>query len=194
MVKISGGQLRGRQLQTPTDLRVRPTTGRVRESLFAILGTRLHGGWALDLFAGSGLLGIEAISRGVQRAVFVEQELPIAALIRHNLHSCGVETRGTVVTSSVLHPGLNGLVQTAAQHHFGSFAPVDLVFMDPPYGQGLVPVALGILAHSTLLAPGAVAVAEHEPGGEGNRMEKKWHPLQIRQYGDTRISFWQWKG
>ncbi|MBF0429523.1 MAG: 16S rRNA (guanine(966)-N(2))-methyltransferase RsmD [Magnetococcales bacterium] len=194
MVKISGGQLRGRMVQTPMDLRVRPTTGRVRESLFSILGDRINGAWVLDLFAGSGLLGIEALSRGAQGALFVERDLKIADLIRHNLRTCGIDFFGEVVGVSALHPGLDETVQRAASIKFGTFSPFELVFMDPPYRQGMVPSALKLLSRSALLVPGAVVVAEHEAGGEGKEPLLAWHPLQNREYGDTRISFWQWRG
>ncbi|MBF0126666.1 MAG: 16S rRNA (guanine(966)-N(2))-methyltransferase RsmD [Magnetococcales bacterium] len=194
MVRVTGGGLRGRVLQTPRDQRVRPTTGRAREALFAMLGERVTGAWALDLFAGSGVLGLETLSRGGGGALFVEQDGSIAELIRLNLRACGMETRGEVVTASVLHPGLVGQVQQGAMRRFGQVPAIGLVFMDPPYGRGLVPAALEMLAHSPLLAPKAVVVAEHEPGGEGKALQGAWHPLQNRAYGDTRISFWQWRG
>lgn len=192
MLKISGGQLRGITLKTPMDQRVRPTTGRVREALFSILGNRIMGAWVLDLFAGSGLLGLEAISRGANGGVFVERDLAIVDLIRHNLTKCKMAGRGEVLSCCVLNPALGRLVRQAACQRFGTFSPIDLVLLDPPYGQGLVPTALKALAQTDLLAPQAVAVAEHEPGGEGKESLDAWQLLQNRSYGDTRISFWQW--
>ncbi len=192
MVRISGGRLRGRVLQTPTDLRVRPTTGRVRESLFAMLGSRLVGAKVLDLFAGSGLLGMEALSRGGAVALFVEQEPNNAALIRHNLKLCGVDAHGEVVVGSVGHSGLGGVIDRTASNRFGPSAPFDVVFMDPPYGQGLLPVAMEMLSMSDLLRRESLIVAEHEPELDKKAIPGFCTPLQNRHYGDTHISFWQW--
>ncbi|MBF0190839.1 MAG: 16S rRNA (guanine(966)-N(2))-methyltransferase RsmD [Magnetococcales bacterium] len=193
-MRVSGGRLRGRRVETPPDERVRPTTGRMRETLFSILGGRVERAWVLDLFAGSGVLGIEALSRGGRGAVFVESDPAIAALIRANLLGCGVGDEGIVIGESVLRPGLDRMVPQFAQTRFGRFTPFDLVFLDPPYRQGLVGSTLDMLADSGLLAPGAVAVAEHETGGLGKGVAPVWRPLQNRRHGDSQVSFWQWKG
>ncbi|MBF0213899.1 MAG: 16S rRNA (guanine(966)-N(2))-methyltransferase RsmD [Magnetococcales bacterium] len=194
MVRVSGGRLRGRGLLTPEDQRVRPTTGRMRETLFSMLGERIAGAWVLDLFAGSGVLGIESLSRGAQGAWFVEQDPAIARMIRANLQGCGVAEQSGVIEDSVVRPALGEMVRRAVQSRCGAFVPFDLVLMDPPYRQGLVPITLERLADSTLLAPGAVAVAEHESGGVGKGVAPVWRPMQNRRHGETQISFWQWNG
>ncbi|MBF0273411.1 MAG: 16S rRNA (guanine(966)-N(2))-methyltransferase RsmD [Magnetococcales bacterium] len=195
MVRVSGGSLRGKRVETPPDERVRPTTGRMRETLFSILGSRrLDGAWVLDLFAGSGVLGIEALSRGARGAFFVESDPVVATLIRANLLGCGVENAGAVIGESVLRPGLDRIVHQVGQTRFGRFTPFDLVFLDPPYRHGLVASTLAMLADSGMLIPGAVAVAEHEAGGVGKEVSPVWRPLQNRRHGETQISFWQWKG
>lgn len=194
MVRVSGGALRGRGLLTPDDRSVRPTTGRMRETLFSMLGERLVGAWVLDLFAGSGLLGIEAVSRGALGAFFVEKDPAIAARIRANVRSCGLAEQGEVIEESALRPGLDVRVQQAARTRFGVFTPFALVLMDPPYRQGLVATTLDLLAATALLAPGAVAVAEHEVGGVGKGVAPLWRPMQNRRHGETQISFWQWSG
>ncbi|MBF0614769.1 MAG: 16S rRNA (guanine(966)-N(2))-methyltransferase RsmD [Magnetococcales bacterium] len=194
MVKIAGGRLRGRTLQTPRDARVRPTTGRMREMLFSMLGARLPGAWVLDLFAGSGVFGIEAVSRGARGAVLVENDPQVASLIRANLQACRVSELALLVEASVLRPGLDLLLARWLPEHFGHPVAFDLIFMDPPYGQGAVAATLEMLASSTLMAPGCLAVAEHEAGGVAKGVAPAWHPMHNRRQGETQISFWQWSG
>ncbi|MBF0626756.1 MAG: 16S rRNA (guanine(966)-N(2))-methyltransferase RsmD [Magnetococcales bacterium] len=194
MVRVSGGSLRGRGLLTPPDERVRPTTGRMREMIFSILGSRLIGARVLDLFAGSGVLGIESVSRGAASACFVELDRGVARLLHANLVSCGIEHASTLIEDSVVRPGVDERIQRDLKIRCNVFAPFDLLFMDPPYRQGLVPATLEMLAASTLLAPGAVAVAEHEAGIVGKGVAPAWRPMQNRRHGETQISFWQWSG
>ncbi|MBF0341338.1 MAG: 16S rRNA (guanine(966)-N(2))-methyltransferase RsmD [Magnetococcales bacterium] len=194
MVRVGAGSLRGRVLATPADERVRPTTGRMREALFSMLGERLAGAWVLDLYAGSGILGIESISRGARGAWFVEADPGVAAAIRGNLSACGVEARTGLVESLVLQSGLAGLLRGRAEARFGLFSPFDLILMDPPYRRGLVPPTMEMLAASALLAPGALAVAEHEPGAVAKGVAPDWRPMHNRRHGETQVSFWQWRG
>lgn len=162
--------------------------------LFSILGTRLQGAWVLDLFAGSGILGIEALSRGARALVAVEQDPSVAALIRSSLHTCRIAHQALLVEESVMRPGLDQLLIQRMQAQFGCLAPFDLVFMDPPYHLGLVAATLERLAASTLIAPGGVAVAEHEAGSLPKGVAPTWHPMHNRRQGDSQVSFWQWSG
>ncbi|MBF0295175.1 MAG: 16S rRNA (guanine(966)-N(2))-methyltransferase RsmD [Magnetococcales bacterium] len=194
MVRITGGELRGRLLRNVPDQGVRPTTGRVREAVFSMLGERVRGAWVMDLFAGSGVMGLEALSRGARGALFVEREGRVAERLRNNLSDCRMEARGEVVHVSVLAADLEGVVRRAFGRRFGEWAPFDLLFMDPPYGRGLIPATLDALSRAPgLLAADALVVAEHEPGGEGRVTAQGWHPVQQRRHGDTRIAIWRWQ-
>jgi 16S rRNA (guanine966-N2)-methyltransferase len=176
-----GGRLRGLAL---ADLgagdpaaHLRPTSDRVRESLFNILqggryGTPIAGARVLDLFAGTGALGLEALSRGAAFATFVESGATALALLRQNIAKTRTETETTVLPRDATHPG-------AGQPH-------DLVFLDPPYGKGLGEQALTAAQSQGWLAPEALIVWEERtpmPAPEG------FTPLETRRYGDTHITF-----
>jgi len=155
-VRIVAGKYRGRRLRVPPGSAVRPTADRARETLFNVLA---HGGWGeggldpvqgatvLDAFAGCGALGIEALSRGARRAHFLDSDRDAVAVIRANLDTLGTADSGIVRRANALKPPP---------------APraCDLVFLDPPYGEGLAAPALAALAEQGWIAPGALAVAE----------------------------------
>ena len=157
----------------------RPTTDRVRESLFNVLVARmdLHGASVLDLYAGSGALGLEALSRGAATAMFVESDQRAAAVIDRNIKTLGVTgatlRRGTV--ASVLAAG----AETAA----------DLIFADPPYDMGGAEVneVLTALTARGWTAEGSVVVVERAASGPELAWPHEWQPWQARRYGDTRL-------
>jgi 16S rRNA (guanine966-N2)-methyltransferase len=169
-VRVVAGEFRGRRLAAPRGARTRPTADRVREALFSMLGD-VSGAGVLDLYAGSGALGIEALSRGAESAVFVERDARAAAVIERNLASLGLDQR--VVTQDVKR----FLVRAE-----GMF---DLVFCDPPYdsASGLA----GPLAeHLPALTPeGARIVTESD---KRTPLELPFPLLRERTYGDTRIA------
>ena len=158
-MRIVGGRLARRTLDAPKGDRTRPTTDRVREALFNLLGARLApgsspgqalGGAAVaDLFAGSGALGLEAISRGAARATFVERHGPTLAVARRNAEALGVLDRAAFVRADA--------VKTLRR---GGLGPFDLVLADPPYDLPALP-DLPALARPAL-APGGVVVLEHD--------------------------------
>jgi 16S rRNA (guanine966-N2)-methyltransferase len=175
-LRVTGGELRGRRLRTP-GAGVRPSADRVRESLFARLGS-LEGARVLDLYAGSGALGIEALSRGAPCAVFVERSPRSLAVLRGNLASLGLQGRARVVAGDATR-----CVRRLAQ----GGERFDLVLLDPPYASGEAPRALAALRDAGILAPGATLVIE-----SGRR-----HPVphvegfaarDERRYGDTLIT------
>lgn len=183
-MRIVAGTARGRRLTAPRGNRVRPTADRVKEALFSIL-TAASGGpdgcRVLDLCAGTGNLGIEALSRGAAAAVFVDSSRDSAAVIRRNLELTGFTDRGTVLVQDAL-----GALRTL-ESRGGTF---DLVFLDPPYGQEILPPVLERLGSSPLLAPGAVVVAEHA-AREG--LAERYGTLErtgLRTYGDTTLAFY----
>ena len=177
-MRVTGGALRGRSIRVPAGRGVRPTTDRVRESLFAILGP-LEGARVLDVFAGSGSLGIEALSRGASHADFIERSAPALACLRRNLDSLGLAGQSRVQRGDARSVLARFRRQTSAGE-----APYDLVLMDPPYESPEGPEALKALAGSGLLAADSVVVFEasrrHPPGGAHGLVE-----LDRRTYGDT---------
>lgn len=147
---MTGGALGGRVLVAPAGRSVRPTTDRVREAVFARLG-EIEGARALDLYAGTGALGIEALSRGASRAVFVERARPALDALRRNVDALGLAARARIVAREV----------AAALADLGRAGErFDLVFVDPPYGTGEDERALRAALAAGVLAAGAVVVVE----------------------------------
>ena len=190
LVRISGGLLRGRLLHVPTDGWIRPTMGRVRESLFSMLAHHVADATALDLFAGCGLLGLEALSRGARTLFFVDLERKAVQSIEKNVTLCGVHARSVILHGDALHHHTLDKITTWTKQHPEGHKQFNLVFLDPPYRLGLVTSATRLLEQSRLLAPGAIIVAEQEAETEPEPA-LSWQLLQNRRYGDTRIIFWQ---
>ena len=181
-MRIVGGQFRGRPLAAPGDDRTRPTSDRVRESVFNILSHgipdfELDGAKVLDLFAGTGALGLEALSRGAAFCLFVEEDAEARALIRRNVEALEL-TGGTKIfrrDATDLGPaGRNG--------------GFTLVFLDPPYGQGLAERALVSAAAGGWLEPGAVAVIE-ERKDAAVAWPAGFVELDRRAWGETQAVF-----
>jgi 16S rRNA (guanine966-N2)-methyltransferase len=175
---VIGGVAGGRRLVVPPR-GTRPTTDRVRESLFNILTARLDltGLSVLDLYAGSGALGLEALSRGAASALFVESDQRSAAVIDRNISALGLA--GATVR--------RGSVATVLAS--GATAPVDLVLADPPYdvGAGEVESVLVALGSHGWVAQGTVAVVERAAAGPSLTWPAGWAPWPARVYGDTRL-------
>jgi 16S rRNA (guanine966-N2)-methyltransferase len=180
-MRVVGGELRGRPLATPRDNAIRPTTDRTREAVFNMLahrfGDRLEGARVLDLFAGTGALGIEALSRGAAYCVFIEESAEGRGLIRTNVESFGLTGR-----TKIFRRDATGLGDA------GTLGPFGLVFADPPYGNGLGEKALRSARAGGWLAAGALCVVEEaataafEPGPGFSIVEE-------RSYGETVIHF-----
>ena len=181
-MRIVGGKLRGRALATPANDAIRPTSDRVRESIFNILahgvdGFDLEGARVVDMFAGTGALGLEALSRGAVYGLFVEEAPEARALIRQNIEAFGLTgvTRIFRRDATDLGPA-------------GNMAQFSLAFLDPPYGKGLGEKGLVSLRDGGWLTPGAVIVVEERanspvilPGG--------FTELDRRTWGDTQVVF-----
>lgn len=181
-MRVVAGRFRGRALQAPDDMSVRPTSDRVRESVFNILthgieGFSLNGARVIDLFAGTGALGIEAVSRGAAYCLFVEEAPDARALIRKNVEAMGLtgETRIFRRDATDLGPA-------------GNMEPYDLAFLDPPYDKGLGEKALAGLAEGKWLTPGAICMLE-ERAGTDVVIPAAFELLDTRTYGDTDVRF-----
>lgn len=182
-MRVVGGEFRGRPLAAPKTQEIRPSSDRLRQTLFDILahghGDRLKGGRVLDLFAGTGALGIEALSRGASYALFVEEGVEARGLIRTNIESLGLTGRSRVFRRDATRLGEAGTV-----------APFDLVFADPPYGKGLGEAAFASARKGGWLKPDALCVLE-ESGKAVLEPVEGFVEVDQRIVGDSRLIFYR---
>ncbi|MBL8588703.1 MAG: 16S rRNA (guanine(966)-N(2))-methyltransferase RsmD [Methylobacteriaceae bacterium] len=179
-MRIVGGTWRGRRLTGPSGEAIRPTSDRLREAIFNVLAhghdDACAGARVIDLFAGTGAFGLEALSRGASHALFVDQGAEARALIRANVEALGAGgvTRIFRRDATKLGPRQD--------------APSTLAFLDPPYGKGLAPLALASLRDGGWLAPGALVLVE-EAGEQTLPEIDGFTRLERRDYGDTQVTF-----
>ncbi|MCV7067798.1 16S rRNA (guanine(966)-N(2))-methyltransferase RsmD [Mycolicibacterium farcinogenes] len=178
MTRIIAGALGGRRIAVPRS-GTRPTSDRVREAVFNALSARLDftGLSVLDLYAGSGALGLEALSRGAGWALFVESDARAAAVIAENIAALGV--RAATVRRGSVDTVLSG----------GTTRPVDLVFADPPYDldDAAVDAMLTLLARAGWVRGGSYVLVERRASGQPVSWPEGWDALSARRYGDTRV-------
>lgn len=183
-MRIIGGWLGSRTLEAPPGLATRPTSDRLRETLFNVLAPRIEGAALLDLYAGSGAVGIEALSRGAARVVSVERAAPAVKVLRANLARLGIENNVEVYAGAV----------SAFLRRSVADAGFDVVFLDPPYDAEMeYRAALGLLggAAEAMLSAGAVVVAEHR---KKQNLEGRYGVLaraRLLEQGDASLSFYQ---
>ncbi len=176
-MRVTGGTGRGRRLKAPAGSRVRPTSDKVKQALFNILGDRVADASFLDLFAGAGGIGIEALSRGAGRVVFVDASRSSLDLVNQNIGQTGFEERSHAVLAKV---------ESFLKKPSG---PYDIVFLDPPYEEEMRPL-LELVAGSGILKPGSIVIAEHfkkqtSPAGAGGLTL-----YREAKYGDTVLAFY----
>ena len=180
-MRIVGGRFRGRALATPRTRDIRPTSDRLRESLFNILahayGDLVTGARVLDLFAGTGALGFEAMSRGAAFALFVDEGAEARALIRENVAALGLGGATKILRRDATKLGAAYPIE-----------PFSLVFLDPPYGRGLAAPALGSARAGGWLAPDALIVVEEAADAAFNA-PKGFTEIERRRYDDTELVF-----
>lgn len=177
-MRVTGGSLGSRRVHAPRGRAVRPTTGRVREALFSILGARVVDARVLDLYAGTGALGFEALSRGASAATFVEAHRPTAAAIVRTAEQLGVSDRARVLAVAA---------ERAPRLVEGRY---DVVFADPPYAYAFPYAIVGGLRAAGCVDPETTIVYEHAPRtepplGQGVRT------VRTERYGDVALSFVQ---
>jgi 16S rRNA (guanine966-N2)-methyltransferase len=185
-MRIVAGKFKGRTIEGPASLATRPTSDRVRESLFNILAHgiesfALEGARVMDLFAGTGALGLEALSRGAKFCQFVEEDAEARGIIRNNADGCGAIGQCKIWRRDATDLGL-----CAPQ------SPFDLVFIDPPYNKGLGEKAIASLLAGQWLSLGAIVVLE-ESAKAAVRDELGLKLLDSRSYGDTLVRIYQHK-
>ena len=178
-MRVIGGRLRGKRLASFKGKHIRPTSDRVKEAIFNIISSNLEkGSSVIDLFAGTGNLGIEALSRGAGRVIFVEKDMSSVGIIRKNLENCGIGKEAEIIRMDVKK------ALPAIEKKDGH---IDVIFLDPPYDQGLVDETLQLLGESPLMS-GALIIAEHSLTEEIKESYGGIKMIDSRKYGDTAVS------
>ncbi len=178
-MRIIAGQRRGKRLFTPLNRSIRPTTDRLRETIFNILGPLSAEAVVLDLFAGTGAMGIEALSRGAGAAWFIDQSAAAVSLIQRNIDACDFSRQARVVRWDACREPSPQIGLPAC----------NLAFMDPPYAQGLVAPALACWTRSAVLPPRAVLILEHALHEPLPPLAPSWSAVDQRRYGKSLVSF-----
>lgn len=182
-MRIISGTYRGLHLATLKGGKLRPTSDQLRETLFDVLGPRVEGSRFLDAYAGSGAVGIEALSRGAGEVVFIEHHRPAAALIRQNLATLKIESGYHVMTCQV-SIGLERLAEEGSQF--------DYVFLDPPYDQiREYHHALRQLSRAMLIQPSSLVVAEHSRYVILEEAYGNLHRSRLIRHGDAQLGFYR---
>ncbi len=186
-MRVIAGIYRSRILKSLKGLALRPTSDRLRETLFNVLVPNIAGCRFVDLFAGTGAIGIEALSRGAAEVVFIENHAPAATLIRRNLESLGITTGVTVLAVDALR----GLAMLAAGKNSGAPA-FDCIFLDPPYAAAEdYSRVLEFLGSADLLAPGGIAIAEHRRNFDLREEAGALRRFRVLRQGDAALSFYR---
>ncbi|MCX8996300.1 16S rRNA (guanine(966)-N(2))-methyltransferase RsmD [Rhizobiaceae bacterium BDR2-2] len=184
-MRIVGGEFRGRTLATPKSSAIRPTVDRTRESLFNILThaypEALDGTRMIDAFAGTGAVGLEALSRGCRHALFVESGVEGRALLWENIDAFGLHGRTRILRRDATRLG-----------SLGNLEPFHLMFADPPYGKGLGEQALRAAHEGGWLVPGALAILEERADVEP-QVYNAFQRLETRTFGDTKMHFYRYQ-
>lgn len=171
-MRVITGSARGRRLKTPEDYDIRPTTDNVKESVFNIIQFDIEGRKVLDLFAGTGQLGIECLSRGAQSAVFVDQSKEAVKIIKENLKSCGM-------TATVFQQDAAGFLRGC-----GKF---DLIFIDPPYDSDMYESTLKIINLVDILSDGGIIICEARREKALPEMTAPYGMRREYRYGKVKI-------
>lgn len=186
-MRVIAGTYRSRILKSLKGLALRPTSDRLRQTLFNVLGPAVAGSRFLDLFAGTGAIGIEALSRGAAEVVFVENHAPATTLIRRNLQSLGIRKGATVRATDAIR----GLERLASNEKKES-SQYDYVFLDPPYDAAKdYARVLESLGSGNLVAPGGVVIAEHRRKFELPEEMGALQCYRVLKQGDAALSFYR---
>lgn len=183
-MRITGGQVKGRLLASLRGLNIRPTSDRVREAIFSLIGQDVTGLKVLDLFAGTGSLGIEALSRGASWSLFVDNSIQSTKIIKKNLALCGYESFGFILKRDLTRglPWKNALMKKK----------IDLVLIDPPYGKKFIPPLMKELVDREILASPAVLITESSKSESLPVASEKLQVVKTRTYGETKIDVYRY--
>ena len=171
-MRVISGRCRGRKLAEPSGMEVRPTTDMVKEALFNIIQFDIEGRRVLDMFAGTGQLGIEALSRGAAGCVFLDASRDSVRLVKENLRRCGLTAQ---------------VIQCDAVGYLRPGMAFDLVFIDPPYDSGLAAQAVRAVVSFDILSKGGIMVCETRADAPVPELPEGWGSVKTYRYGKTRL-------
>lgn len=180
-MRVISGTAKGRPLKSVPGISTRPTTDKVKEAIFSVVGPYFNGGKVLDLFAGSGALGIEALSRGMDEGIFIDLDRTSVQIIRHNLAACGFIDRAEVYRNDAV----KALKQLAKRE-----MRFDLLFLDPPYRIKNMDELLQQVDELGLMAEQATIVIEHDSGHHYPEWINDFQQIRHAEYGETGITYY----
>ncbi|MCC5911984.1 MAG: 16S rRNA (guanine(966)-N(2))-methyltransferase RsmD [Clostridiaceae bacterium] len=183
-MRIIAGKARGHRLETPSNLKIRPTTDRIKESIFNIIQKHLYDSIVIDLFSGTGNLGIEALSRNSNKAYFVDNSQESIDIIKSNLDKTRLRDQGEVIRGDV-RVALNKIASKGVQ--------ADIIFMDPPYKKGLVIPTLEGIQSANLLKASGIIVIDHDKTEDLPEEINELIKYRSKGYGNTTVSFYKQK-
>lgn len=178
-MRIIAGECGGRRLFAPPGMSTRPTADRVKEAIFSVLLPYIPGAQVLDLFAGSGALALESLSRGANSAVLVDRDPKALEVIRRNVELCGMAGRVKIKKGQAVS------VLSTLETKF------DLIFLDPPYNKGHVSAIEPLLLSKKVLAPGAIVVLETSTKNGETFTDWRWEQYKNSSYGDTAVLYYR---
>ena len=182
-MRVIAGKYRSRRLKGPGGMHLRPTSDRLRETIFDILGTSVQDSFFVDLYAGTGAIGIEAVSRGARETIFIESHKAGAKLVRQNLESLGIRDGVEVIEADVV----KGLEKLATRHMVADF-----VFLDPPYQEGEEHLrVLEFLDESHLISPYGMVIVEHHRFMDLPDRFERLERTRLLEQGDAALSFYR---
>lgn len=182
-MRVIAGEAKGRTLKAVPGKNTRPTTDKVKEAIFSMIGPYFDGGMALDLFAGTGGLGIEAWSRGVAHTVFVDREKISVDIIRQNVETAKMGSAAEIYRNDA-ERALKALAKRGQKFR--------LVFLDPPYKMVTMDSLMSDLAANVLLEPEAIIVVEHDASHQYPEQLGQFEQFKYAKYGDTAVSIYQY--
>jgi 16S rRNA (guanine966-N2)-methyltransferase len=180
-MRVISGSARGRMLKAVPGMSTRPTTDKVKEAIFSMIGPYFDGGQVLDLFAGTGGLGIEALSRGMDKGIFIDIEKKSLDTVLHNLGAAGLIDKAEVYRNDAAR-ALKLLAKRELQF--------DLVFLDPPYKMKVIAELVGAMEELTLLKPCVIIVVEHDAGDVLPEFIDSLAQKRRAGYGDTAVTIY----
>ena len=180
-MRIITGEYRGRKLETPIGYDVRPTTDKVKEAIFNLLQNDIYDSVCVDLFAGTGSLGLEALSRGAKRCYFCDNARASLNMIKNNIKHCGANEK-SIVLAGDYSKTLTRIKEQA-----------DIIFLDPPYASGLYEKCLGLIQELDLLSDEGIIVAEHDKYDEMPEQVGSLMKVKERRYGKILVSIYQYE-
>jgi len=181
-MRVIAGKARGTRLQSPQNMDIRPTSDRVKESIFSILQNELIDAVVVDLFSGTGNLGIESLSRGAKEAYFVDQSKASINIIEYNLDKTRLKSQAKVIHTNAM-AGIKLLAAKGIQ--------ANLIFVDPPYDHGLIEPVFNAIEAEKFLAVDGMVIVEHRRTALLPEAVGSLYLVRKKDYGNTSISFYQ---